>query len=212
MIFQEIKNGNWGAIALLPKAIQALILLVLTVIVAAGGAFAYDYFGDKTIEFERLVNKEVDLRKQLENLQRVRNTIAQYDAVKVEAEAKLMEVRKRLPTQILMNDFNKDLDAIAKKNGVIVNRYVKQADGKVDKFITSASVSLSGCSTYHNFANFIADLSGLARIITLEKASFSNNRAGISPNKFDSTECGNFGANSFPFTAVLSTYKYAGQG
>ena len=111
-----------------------------------------------------------------------------------------------------MNDFNKDLDAIAKKNGVIVNRYVKQADGKVDDFITSASVSLSGCSTYHDFANFIADLSGLDRIITLEKASFSNNRAGISPNKFDSTECGNFGANSFPFTAVLSTYKYAEKG
>ena len=54
--------------------------------------------------------------------------------------------------------------------------------------------------------------SNLDRIITLEKASFSNNRAGISPNKFDSTECGNFGANSFPFTAVLSTYKYAEKG
>ncbi|GBU09215.1 hypothetical protein AwWohl_03530 [Gammaproteobacteria bacterium] len=207
-MFEEIKNGNFGVLALLPKLAQLIILLCLSLGVALIGSLSYLYFTDKNAEFEGLIGTEVTLLARIDLLQKVRNTIPQYEAQEKEANIVLADIKKRLPTESELVEFNKNLDEIAKKNGVSVMRYIKTADGEVSGFVKSQNITLSGCATYHTFASFIADLSSLDRIITMESVTIQNNRIGMAEDKYITTECSESGETSFPFSAVLTTYQY----
>ncbi len=209
-----------GKLANLPFPIRLLVALATMLAVAALVAFVSVVFVTKSKdELADLKQKEQDELAHLARLQKAQIEAETYQAAIDSAEKILEEIGRKLPSGINAASFLEQLYDNAQTNGIKV--ISSQPFATITKdFIEEIPIEITGCATYHQLGSFVANLSQLERIITLDEFSMikpvvyenkefskmTSVRPRISNSNDMSRECEQ--VNSLPFTAKISTYRY----
>lgn len=207
-------------LASLPLFIRLLIALgvmIVTAIVVA--VVSVVFITRSTDELARYKQEEETKMAQLAKAQKAQIEAEVYQEAIHSAQDTLEEISKKLPSGIDAASFLKQLSSNARQNGIKVIRskaYPTENKG----FIEEIPIEIAGCATYHQLGSFVANLSELERIITLEKFAmssheiYSNRELGgmvsVKPAMRDASNIGEECASnkSLPFIAKISTYRY----
>lgn len=200
-----------------PMWLRAIVLLV-TVIVTFGAVFfaAFKYF-DYAAQFQ--AQKDNENRKMQELASKLEfKALADRYLAEIEQVNKLLEeVRKKLPKDLNAANFIEQLNLNAIQAGIEVIKSIplKQVS---EGFYTKIPVRIEGCATFDQLGQFVANLSEIERIITLENFGLNSyvpinqlptglqtiqTVKDVNVPRFD---CGTSGRQAF--SAMIATYQY----
>lgn len=196
------------------KSIVFVLSAILTFGVVFFGAFKYfDYESQFQAQKSRETNKLQELSKKLEFKLLADRYLAEIQQVNQVLE----EIRKKLPRDLNAANFIEQLNLTALQAGIQVTKS-QPLKSISEGFYTKIPVRIEGCATYDQLGQFVANLSEIERIITLD--NFGLNSAvpsnqlpvglqGIQSVKdvtIPSLDCGFSGKQ--PFSALIATYQY----
>lgn len=213
--FNEIFSIEY--LAKQPIVVKALVF-VLSAIITFGvvffGAFKYfDYPGQFQAQKNNENRKIEELAKKLEFKALADRYLAEIEQV----NKLLLEVRKKLPRELNAANFIEQLNMNAVQAGIDVRKSTP-LKSIPEGFYTKIPVRIEGCATYDQIGQFVANLSEIERIITLDNFGLNSYvpsnklppglqgvqrvRDVVIPN-FD---CGATGRQAF--SALIATYQY----
>lgn len=192
------------------------VFLVCTAIAAFGLVYLYKEYPTK---FEQLAREETTKLDQLQTRQQAFILAKEYEKYIEEYEKLLVELKKKLPDTIGASNFLFDLHKNATDNNIYLSRRAPQTNKKHPSgFVEEIPIQIEGCASYHRIGDFVANLSNLERIITLDQFNMSNpelssnqginySNLGVNINVPRQSRCDDLGGG-YPFSATISTYKY----
>lgn len=190
----DLDFSNAGAWPAPIKAIAAL--LVVAAVVAAGYWFdAKDLWAN----YEQVQREELNLKRQFESKQKVMANIEDYEAQLEELEGMLAEMLQQLPTETEMPDLLEDVSRIGVENGLAFELFRPENEFNEGGVFLSKPISIRARANYHQFANFISDVSALSRIVTLESVQIAVDGRGANQEQDE---------DELLIEARLQTYRY----
>lgn len=200
-----------------PKWTRALVCVgsaILTFALVTFGAFKYFEFVDQfQTQKDRENQKLSELAKKLEFKALADLYLAEIEQV----NQLLLEVRKKLPRELNAANFIEQLNMNAMRAGIDVRQSMPLAEQSAG-FYTKIPVRIEGCATYDQIGQFVANLSEIERIITLDNFGINSfvpvtqlpqgiemlkNVPNVVVPNFD---CGVSGRQAF--SALIATYRY----
>lgn len=196
------------------KILVFVVVALLTFSIITIGAFKYFDFSNlfqaqKTTEDQKLST----LASRLEF-----KAHAEQYLVEIEQINKLLtEVRKKLPTDLNAGNFIEQLNMNANQAGINVHKSIP-SNSSSQGFYTRFPVRIEGCATYDQIGRFVANLSEIERIITLENFGLNSymatselpreisSRPGVGGVTVPSIDCKASGKQAF--SALIATYQY----
>lgn len=196
------------------KGIVFLVSIILTFGIVFFAAFKYL---DIAAEFETQKNNENQKLNELATKLEFKGLADRYLAEIEAVNELLLEVRKKLPKDLNAANFIEQLNMNAVQAGIDVRKSIPLAPVK-DGFYTKMPVRIEGCATYDQIGQFVANLSEIERIITLDNFGINSyvplsqlptGLQGIQtvPNVvIPSFDCSASGRQAF--SAMIATYQY----
>ena len=194
MNVNDLDFSNAGA---WPPAFKAIAVLL---VIAAVGAAGY-WFDSKDLwaEYQRAQREERNLKTQFESKQRVMANIDAYRVQLDELRGMLAEMLQQLPTETEMPDLLEDVSRIGVENGLVFELFRPEGEFNEGGVFISKPIAIRARANYHQFANFISDVSALDRIVTLESVQIEAETRG---NEAEQDE------DELIIQATLQTYRY----
>lgn len=196
------------------KSVVFICAAVLTFIIVFFAAFKYFDF---STNFQSQKDNEDRKLKELADKLEFRALADRYLAEIEQVNRLLEEVRKKLPRELNAANFIEQLNLNALQAGIDVKKSIPLSP--VSKgFYTEIPVRIEGCATYDQIGQFVANLSEIERIITLDNFGLNSyvptnqlpqglqsikNVTNVTIPSFD---CGNSGRQAF--SAMIATYRY----
>ncbi|NLD08196.1 MAG: type 4a pilus biogenesis protein PilO [Xanthomonadaceae bacterium] len=196
--------------------VVVVVFIISAVVAALGLIYSYSAYPEK---FEQLARDEESKLDELERRQRASLLVEHYESSIKEAEKTLGEIKLMLPETVEASNFMAELHRNATENDIYLTRRTPLAMKKHKSgFVEEIPVLIEGCASYHRIGDFVANLSNLQRIITLDEFTMSdpdllNNRQvsfgnlGVNIRVSNRVNCEQVGGG-YPFSATISTYKY----
>ena len=194
------------------------IVLLLAAIITFGIVFfaAFKYF-DYEAQFQAQKSNEERKLNELATKLEFKALADRYLAEIEQVNKLLEEVRKKLPRDLNAANFIEQLNLNANQAGieVVISIPLKPIS---EGFYTKIPVRIEGCATYDQIGQFVANLSEIERIITLENFGLNSYvPANQLPTGLQSIQtvkdvnvprfdCGTSGRQAF--SAMISTYRY----
>lgn len=196
------------------KAIVFIVSVVVTFVIIFFAAFKYFDF---SAEYEAQKNNENQKLQELATKLEFKALADRY-LVEIEQVNQLLEeVRKKLPRDLNAANFIEQLNLNALQAGIDVKKSTPLTPIS-EGFYTKIPVRIEGCATYDQIGQFVANLSEIERIITLDNFGINSyvptnqlptgletmkNVANVTVPSFD---CGTSGRQAF--SAMIATYRY----
>lgn len=196
------------------KAIVFIVSAVATFLIVFFGAFKYlDFSAEYQAQKDNEDAKLKELASKLEF-----KALADRYLVEIEQVNQLLEeVRKKLPRDLNAANFIEQLNMNALQAGIDVKKSMPLSP--VSKgFYTEIPVRIEGCATYDQIGQFVANLSEIERIITLDNFGLNSyvpasqlpqgleSLKGVNNVSIPTFDCGTSGRQAF--SAMIATYRY----
>lgn len=196
------------------KTVVFMTSAIATFLIVFSIAFKYfDFLGAYQSQKD---NENVKLKELASKLEF--KALADRYMVEIEQVNKLLEeVRKKLPRDLNAANFIEQLNLNALQAGIDVKKSVPLAP-IVQGFYTKIPVRIEGCATYDQIGQFVANLSEIERIITLENFGLNSyvptsqlpqgleTIKSVSNVSIPTFDCGTSGRQAF--AAMIATYRY----
>lgn len=187
---------------------------LLTFIIVFFAAFKYFDF---STGFQTQKDDENRKLKELADKLEFRALADRYLAEIEQVNRLLEEVRKKLPKDLNAANFIEQLNLNALQAGIDVKKSMPLSP--VSKgFYTEIPVRIEGCATYDQIGQFVANLSEIERIITLDNFGLNSyvptsqlpqgleSMKGVNNISIPTFDCGTSGRQAF--SALIATYRY----
>lgn len=177
---------------------------------------AFKYF-DYSAQFQAQKDNEDKKLKELASKLEFKALADRYLAEIEQVNQLLAEVRKKLPRDLNAANFIEQLNLNAVRAGIDVKKSIPLPP-VTEGFYTKIPVRIDGCATYDQIGQFVANLSEIERIITLDNFGLnsyvptSQLPTGLQTIKsvnnvtIPTFDCGASGRQAF--SAMIATYKY----
>lgn len=196
------------------KTVVFVVSAVVTFLIVFFGAFKYFDF---SAEYQAQKDKEDKKLKELSSKLEFKALADRY-LVEIEQVNRLLEeVRKKLPRDLNAANFIEQLNLNAIQAGIDVKKSIPLSP--ISKgFYTEIPVRIEGCATYDQIGQFVANLSEIERIITLDNFGLNSyvptnqlprglqSIKGVKNVSIPSFDCGASGRQAF--SAMIATYRY----
>ncbi|MGL4675076.1 MAG: type 4a pilus biogenesis protein PilO [Wohlfahrtiimonas sp.] len=196
------------------KAVVFIASAIATFVIVFSAAFKY--FDFSTAYQAQKDNEDQKLKELASKLEF--KALADRYLVEIEKVNELLaEVRKKLPKDLNAANFIEQLNLNAIQAGIDVKKSVPLTPMS-EGFYTKIPVRIEGCATYDQIGQFVANLSEIERIITLDnfgiKSYVPTNQLpqgleslkGVNNVSVPSFDCGTSGRQAF--SAMIATYRY----
>ncbi|WP_077928535.1 type IV pilus inner membrane component PilO [Wohlfahrtiimonas populi] len=196
------------------KSVVFLVSALATFLLVFFGAFKYfDFSAQYQAQKDSEDQKLNELAAKLEF-----KALADRYLVEIEQVNKLLEeVRKKLPRDLNAANFIEQLNMNALQAGIDVKKSMPLSP--VSKgFYTEIPVRIEGCATYDQIGQFVANLSEIERIITLDNFGINSyvpmdqlpqsleSLKSVNNVTIPTFDCGASGRQAF--SAMIATYRY----
>ncbi len=196
------------------KAIVFLVSTIATFLIVFFGAFKYLEYAD---QYQAQKSNEDQKLKELATKLEFKALADRYLVEIEQVNQMLEEVRKKLPRELNAANFIEQLNLNALQAGIDVKKSMPLAP--VSKgFYTEIPVRIEGCATYDQIGQFVANLSEIERIITLDNFGLNSyvptsqlpqgieSLKGVTNVTIPTIDCGSSGRQAF--AAMIATYRY----
>lgn len=152
------------------KVIGLVLLLALV-----GFVFWQYFYSAKLREFAELQERIDTLSSQVTHEQRLANNIGKFRKEIAGLQAKLKLALMQLPDKREIPGLLSSIETLAKDAGLEVLRFAPQSEAAMD-FYAAIPVQLELVGTYHQLASFFDEVSGLSRVVNVDKLYLGNSR------------------------------------
>ncbi|HBR98420.1 MAG TPA: pilus assembly protein PilO [Gammaproteobacteria bacterium] len=187
-------------IGVAPNAVKALVVIVVSVVVAAAGFwFLVQPMNDQLHASQQ---KETQLRTKFDSEQSKAANREAYVEQLSQMKKTFNVMLRQLPNKTDIESLLVDLSQTSVASGLDVE-YFKPEQEVAREFYAEYPIKISVTGSYHEFGSFISGLSALPRIVTLRDIQIDNekNNRGNS-----SGDAGN--TSDLTMDLVATTYRY----
>lgn len=200
-----------------PSWVKSIVFIGATIATFVIVFFAAFKYFDFSYEFQAQKDKENQQLKDLAARLEFKALADRYLVEIEEVNRLLSEVRKKLPRDLNAANFIEQLNLNAQQAGIEVKKSVPLSPVS-QGFYTKVPVRIEGCATYDQIGQFVANLSEIERIITLDNFGLNSNvpnnqlpqgletLKGVSGVSIPTFDCGTSGRQAF--SAMIATYRY----
>lgn len=166
----DVNNLDFSAAGSWPVGAKILTYLLLFAVIL--GAGLHFYVSDKSMQLDREIRKEADLRQAYE---RKAFEVANLNALRkqmADVSERFSELLRQLPTQNEVPGLLDDITSIGRKSGLEINLIGLQPEKK-SKFYIELPIKISVSGTYHQMGEFVSGVAAIPRIVTLHDFDIS---------------------------------------
>lgn len=184
------------------------IILAVVVIAAVLGGGYYFFTSDQLDQLDQVTRKELELRQEFIEKQKVTANLDAFRAQLRQMEADLEVMLRQLPTGTEMPDLLQDISNTGKKNGLEFELFKPESEQPRD-FYAAKPITIKAKGTYHQFGAFVSGVAALSRIVTLENATLTGvSVGGGKPGAKPVAAAAKSGMEPLTIQATLQTYRY----
>jgi type IV pilus assembly protein PilO len=161
---EQINELDFEQIAIWPFEIKTVVAIFVAIVVAAGGYYAL--ISDKLPILEAAQNKEIDLKKSYAAKYRIAVNLNAYKEQLALIEKDFSSMLKSLPTSNETPGLLDDITFVGTTAGLTFKLLNWQKEIPKE-FYTELPIQMEVTGTYHEFGQFVSNIAGLPRIVTL---------------------------------------------
>ncbi|PVZ68275.1 type 4a pilus biogenesis protein PilO [Pelagibaculum spongiae] len=159
--------GNWSA------AVKTFFIILAVIVVLAAGY--YFVVQDQGAKLQREQKQEQTLRTQFEAKQQKAANIDLYKKQMVVMQDSFGALLRQLPAETEVPGLLEDISHTGISNGLKFNVINLQAENAVE-FYAELPISIEVIGEYHQLGEFVSNVAGLPRIVTLHDFSISTSK------------------------------------
>lgn len=191
MDLSELNQIDPQTIGSAPLPIRIGVIVIICAIV---GFLGYNQLIKGKLEnLARVEKQEPQLKKKFESKQRQAANLEGYKKQLAEMETTFGSLLRQLPGKTEVEGLIDDINRSAIGSGLEVTLFKPQREVQLD-FYAELPMSIKAKAEFHEVANFISDVAGLDRIVTIHNVSLTRASSG-----------------QLTFDAVAKTYRYLGE-
>lgn len=171
----DVNNLDFSAAGSWPIGARIVTYLLLFAVIL--GAGLHLYVSDKSMQLDREMRKETELRQVYE---RKAFEVANLDALRkqmADVSERFSELLRQLPTKNEVPGLLDDITSIGRKSGLEINLIGLQEEKK-SKFYIELPIKIAVSGTYHQMGEFVSGVAAIPRIVTLHNFDISPDRGG----------------------------------
>jgi type IV pilus assembly protein PilO len=161
----EIRNLDMNDIGRWPFIFRAAAVLLVTVIATSAGLYLFVY-EDKIPLLEKAQAEEGELRVIFEEKQRKASNFDAYQEQLAEIERSFGAMLQQLPGKTEIPNLLVDISQTGLAAGLDEKLFQPMSENRRD-FYAEKPIKIKLDGSYHEFGNFVSDISALPRIVTL---------------------------------------------
>jgi len=142
-----------------------IVMALLGCLLFAYGSWHF-VLSDQRLTLESSRKKEAELKKTFSAKKGMVVNLPAYKAQMVEIEELLAAMLQKLPDSTEVPSLLVDITEAGSRRGLEFSVFDPQAQ-KLEAFYTSLPIRVEGRGSYHQIANFVSDLAGMSRIVTV---------------------------------------------
>lgn len=168
---QEINELDFEQIAIWPFEIKAVVALFVGISVAVGTY--YGLVSSKLPVLEAAQLKEIELKQNYEAKYRIAVNLEAYKDQLARIEEDFSSMLKSLPTSNETPGLLDDITFVGTSAGLTF-RLLNWQQEIPKEFYTELPIQMEVTGTYHEFGQFVSNIAGLPRIVTLHDFDVTN--------------------------------------
>lgn len=161
---KEINDLDFEQVANWPFEIKTVVAVFVAILVAVGGYYAL--ISAKLPVLERSQNKEAELKQTFAAKYRIAVNLEAYEQQLARIEGDFSSMLKSLPTSNETPGLIDDITFVGTTAGLTF-RLVNWQQEIPKEFYTELPIQMEVTGTYHEFGQFVSNIAGLPRIVTL---------------------------------------------
>lgn len=181
-----------------PVRIAFCVLTGLLMVVVAW----YAMIGSKRDELGALEQKEVDLRKQYEDVAEKSANLPALEKQLADLETQLQTVLRQLPSKTEMPDLIVDISQTALSSGINTELFQPQQE-VVREFYAEKPIEVRMVGTYHQFGAFVSGVASLPRMVIMTMQDIT-----LQPRKGEKTISDTGNGTLLELASTIKTYRY----
>ncbi|MEN3110832.1 type 4a pilus biogenesis protein PilO [Uliginosibacterium paludis] len=171
--FRQLDPNDPGVWPLAPKV--AALIFLLAAVVAAGWWFDWK---DKFEELDRARQQEATLKEEWLGKKRQAVNLDEYRKQLAEMNRQFGALLKQLPNKSEMESLLIDINQAGRGRGLQFELW-KPGQEAIKEFYAELPIALTITGGYHDFGQFVSDVSKLPRIVTLRDVQVGPGKDGI---------------------------------
>jgi len=162
---EEIRNLDMNDIGRWPFVFRAAAVVLVTLIATSAGIYLFVY-EEKLPLLEKAQAEEEELRVIFEEKQRKASNFDAYQEQLQEIERSFGAMLQQLPGKTEIPNLLVDISQTGLAAGLDEKLFQPMSENRRD-FYAEKPIKIRLDGSYHEFGNFVSDISGLPRIVTL---------------------------------------------
>ena len=200
MILDDIRNIDFNNLSLnqigdWPGVVKGFVAVLVAILVLVGGYFWL--IDPSLIELDKVEKQETELRNTFKAKYKQAVNLPAYREQLEQMEQTFNALRQQLPNSNRVADLVVQFTRAALAHGLRSELFQPKKERSAD-FYVELPISIKVTGTYHELAEFVSDIAGIPRIVTLHDVGLEPVRA-----KRDSA-----GATELTMTGTAKTYRY----
>lgn len=173
---KEMNDLDFEQVAIWPFEVKALVALVLAVLVSVLGY--YLLVNDKLPVLASAEQKEAELKQTFEAKYRIAVNLQAYEQQLAKIQQDFSSMLKSLPTSNETPGLLDDITFVGTSAGL--NFKLLNWQKEIPKeFYTELPIQMEVSGSYHEFGQFLADVAGLPRIVTVHDFDLNQEGDGL---------------------------------
>ncbi|GGO65700.1 type 4a pilus biogenesis protein PilO [Bowmanella pacifica] len=173
---KEMNDLDFEQVAIWPFEVKALVALVLAVLVSVLGY--YLLVNDKLPVLASAEQKEAELKQTFEAKYRIAVNLQAYEEQLAKIQQDFSSMLKSLPTSNETPGLLDDITFVGTSAGL--NFKLLNWQKEIPKeFYTELPIQMEVSGSYHEFGQFLADVAGLPRIVTVHDFDLNQEGDGL---------------------------------
>ena len=161
----ELRNLDMNDIGRWPFAFRAAAVVIVMVIATSAGLYLFVY-EEKVPVLEKAQNEEAELRVIFEEKQRKASNFDAYQEQLAEIERSFGAMLQQLPGKTEIPNLLVDISQTGLAAGLEEKLFQPMSENRRE-FYAEKPIKIKLDGSYHEFGNFVSDISALPRIVTL---------------------------------------------
>jgi len=168
---KDINDLEFDQVAIWPFEIKTVVALFVAVVIAAGGY--YVLVSDKLPVLDSVQAKESELKQTYQAKYRIAVNLAAYEQQLEQIKEDFSSMLKSLPTSNETPGLLDDITFVGTSAGLTFRLLNWQAEIPKE-FYTELPIQMEVTGDYHAFGQFVSDIAGLPRIVTVHDLQISH--------------------------------------
>ncbi len=173
---KEMNDLDFEQIAIWPFEVKFVVALMLSIV--AGVVTFYAIVNDKIAALTSAQNKEVELKQKYRGKYGIASNLEAYQAQLEQLQKDFSTMLRSLPTSNETPGLLDDITFVGTSAGLTF-RLLNWQQEVPKEFYTELPIRIEVSGQYHEFGQFLSDVAGLPRIVTVHDFEMSDSGAGL---------------------------------